>query len=241
MSATRTWSEHPELVEYYSSHRNSADDLYPSERRFLPSLAAEARSVLDVGCGAGGFAAIWREFNPELEYTGVDTSAPLVAAARELVPDARFEQADAVGGLPFEDRCADVVAALGWLHWEPEHERALAELWRVTRSRLFFDVRLHDRGAEERGEQRLALVGDWDGTTTVPYLVRPWRELGRVLRDLAPARVRATGYWGSPAATVQGVNELVCFATFVLERGSGHTGAPELELDLPFPLEEAFA
>ena len=238
MSTTREWTEHPELVEYYSSHRTTADELYPSERRFLPWLAREAQTVLDVGCGAGGFAGVWREFNPELDYTGVDTSEALVRAARRLVPDARFEHADAINGLPFDDRSADVVAALGWLHWEEQHERALTELWRVTRTRLFFDVRLHDRGEQdELGDQRLALVREWDGTTTVPYVVRSWRGFGRALARLQPARVLAHGYWGSPADTVRGVSDPVCFTTFVLERGETQ-GTPALDVDLPIPLAE---
>ncbi len=118
MTRNLDWAEHPDLVEYYSAHRDKAEDLYPSEARFLPWLAARTGDVLDVGCGAGGFADVWRHFNPGIRYAGIDTSGPLVASARERHPDLRFEQADCLDGLPLADGEAGVVAALGWLHWE---------------------------------------------------------------------------------------------------------------------------
>ena len=225
-----SWVDHPELVEFYSTHRSRPEDLYPSEARFLPELAEGASSVLDVGCGAGGFAGIWRHFNPELRYVGVDASEPLVEAARRLHTDAEFERANGTD-LPFADRSFEIVAALGWMHLEPRWHTALDELWRVTERALFFDVRLHGGDEDLEARQRLALTGDWDGTT-IPYLVASWPKLARRLAGLGPARLRAHGYWRAPADTVDGVDGDVCMTTLVLERGR-----PPLELSLDLPLE----
>ena len=227
------WVEHPDLVEFYSAGRSRPEDVYPSEERFLPWLAADASRVLDVGCGAGGFAAIWDHYRPGIDYVGVDASAGLVEAARRLHPGARFEQADGAGELPFPDGFADVVAGLGWLHLEPRYRHALPGLWRVTGERLFFDMRLQTRSADDEiGAQRLALAGEWDGTTTIPYIAAPWTGVAQAFVDLRPERILGYGYSGAPASTVDGMEEPICFATFVLERGEG-SGAPEVALDLP--------
>ncbi len=189
--------------------------------------------MLDVGCGAGGFAAIWAHHHPGIDYVGVDASAALIDAARRLHPSATFEQADGAGELPFPDAFADVVAGLGWLHLEPRWRQALPELWRVTGHRLFFDMRLQTRsGTDEVGSQRLALAGEWDGTTTIPYIAAPWNEVAQALANLRPSRILCFGYSGAPASTVDGMEEPICFATFVLERGAD-TGTPEVALDLP--------
>lgn len=138
----------------------------------------------------------------------------------------------------------DVVAALGWLHWEPLYDRALDELWRVTRRHLFFDLRLIPGGGPPMtGRQRLALSGSWDGHTTVPYICVAWEEVARRLAQLRPLRILGHGYWGRPADTVVGVDTEICFATFVLERSADQAAAApaEVSLELPFqwPSEDA--
>jgi SAM-dependent methyltransferase len=227
------WADHPDLVAYYETHRNQLSDLYPSERRFLPWLAASADSVLDVGCGAGGFAQAWRACRPSISYTGVDVSDPLVAAARGAHPEHEFLRADCAEGVPLADGYADVVSAMGWLHWEPRYADALAELWRLTGRYAFFDLRLVDGpGPDTSAVQRLALTADWDGRTTVPYICASWPRVAELLLGLEPARILAHGYWGRPADTVMGVDSEICFATFVLERGE-RGRCPEVALDLP--------
>jgi len=233
------WVEHPDLVDFYASNRGRPEDLYPSEARFLPDLARSAGSVLDVGCGAGGFATIWKHYNPELAYTGVDASEALIEAAARLHPDSRFLVGDGAEPLPVGDRGHDVVAALGWLHLEPRWRDALPELWRATGERLFFDMRLHPGDGDLEGRQRLALAGEWDGSTTIPYLAASWPEVAGRLAALGPARIRAYGYEGTPADTVSGMST-VCFATFVLERGHGHD-LPVVEAELPYPWPETGA
>jgi hypothetical protein len=209
---------HEELVRFYATHRRKADDLYPSERRFLPWLALEASGVLDIGSAAGGFAEIWRSYNPRIVYEGVDTSPTLVEAARTLHPSFEFHVADCADGVMLPDERADVVQALGWLHWEPRYRTALQEAWRLTKRRLFFDVRLHEDAEDVIGEQRLAFDGEWDGETTKPYIVVSWPQFARLLLELEPAKILGFGYEGVPRDTV-GVGATVCFATFVLEKG----------------------
>lgn len=230
------WAEHPDLVGFYRQHRNRPEDLYPSERRFLPWLARQAQAVLDAGCAAGGFSEIWRQYQPDIVYTGLDMSEALLQTARFLHPRDTFLRGDVAQGIALPDRSATVVQALGWLHWEPRYRAALAELWRVTDRYLFFDIRVHGRPARSlRGVQRVAFDGPWDGQTSTPYLILPWARLARELLALRPRTMLGYGYWGDPAQTVRGVRGRVCFAAFVLERGSGArpAEAPVVCIDLP--------
>lgn len=225
----------PGMLEFFSDSRRLPADLYPSELRFLPWLASEAKTVLDVGCAAGGFADIWTHFAPEVSYVGSDVSPELIAAARKRRPSLRFEVGDASRGLPFDDRGFDVVQGLGWLHWEPRFAYALREMWRMVDHRLFFDVRLARPGSGTIiGEQRLAFGAEgWDGETTTPYIVV---DLVDLLLTLEPSRILAYGYLGEPDDLVVGIDGEVCFATFVLERSLVGTSTTEARVDLPWDL-----
>ncbi|MDA2932770.1 class I SAM-dependent methyltransferase [Acidobacteria bacterium AH-259-D05] len=230
------WTEHPDLVAFYRQHRNRPEDLYPSERRFLPWLASQASLVLDVGCAAGGFRNIWRHYRPEVIYIGVDVSAPLVVTARRLYPGSKFYEGNCATGLPLSDRYADLVQALGWLHWEPGYQEAIKELWRLTSRYLFFDVRLMTEPDQAvNGKQQLALMGSWDGKTTTPYICLAWPLFAELLVGLQPITILGYGYWGRPAETVVGVDQEICFATFVSEKAP--TGVelrqPTACIDLP--------
>jgi len=53
------------------------DALDDAERReVLPFIPASARSILDVGCGAGVFGALLRAARPELRLVGLDPKPP---------------------------------------------------------------------------------------------------------------------------------------------------------------------
>jgi len=235
------WAEHPDLAFYYSRQRCQPNDLYLSEKRFLPWLAAKSASVLDTGCAAGGFKNIWRHYNQHIEYSGVDISFTLLKSARANHLDCVFLQGDVKVGLPLRDRSASVVAALGWLHWEPDYDHAIEELWRITDRHLFFDVRLSNNDAGNSiGNQKLALASPWDGQTIVPYITVAWNSFVPLMLDLRPAAILGYGYWGKPAETTIGVDDQVCFAAFVIERTlpGVPSNAPTVCVDLPllFPL-----
>jgi SAM-dependent methyltransferase len=238
------WAEHPDLVAFYTQHRKRPEDLYPSERRFLPWLAKQGTSVLDMGCAAGGFRNIWCHYQPDIIYAGVDLSTSLISAARKLHPDVAFYQGDCVAGLSLPDRYATVVSALGWLHWESQYEKAIRELWRVSDRYLFFDVRLVGKTDQAvSGKQQLAFIGPWDGETTTPYICVAWPILATQLIELQPMTIFGYGYWGKPAETVMGVDQQVCFATFVVEKVpvGEDLRLPIVCIDLPLPWPAALA
>lgn len=136
-----------------------------------------------------------------------------------------------------------MVAALGWLHLEPQYAVALPEIWRVTGSSLFFDVRLHPGNNDIRATQRLELTGSWDGETTIPYICAAWHSFAEKLIALAPYKIRGYGYSGPPSSSVKGLSEPVVFATFVLDRKdegvmSTKRNTPIIDVDLPLSWPE---
>ena len=193
---TQTWSRTT------PTHRDRSGRLYPSERRFLPWLASTAASVLDVGCGAGGFAEAWRAYRPSISYTGVDVSGPLVQRPAGAHPEHEFLRADCAEGVPLADGYADVVSALGLAALgaalRRRAGRAVATDAGATRSSTCGSSTV--AGPDTSAVQRLALTADWDGRTTVPYICASWPRVAELLAGLGPARILAHGYWGRPAA-----------------------------------------
>ena len=96
---------------------NAADLAARYEAMMAPLLAgAERISLLDVGCGVG-FLPDWLAVNgllDRVDYTGLDLSAPILAAARARWPSLRFLRADVLAdGVPGSPH--DAVLACGLL------------------------------------------------------------------------------------------------------------------------------
>ena len=93
--------------------------------RVLEHVSAARPSVLDIGCGNGRLIALLRARCPGgFGYTGVDSSAELLALARAREQDAalRFVEADFVANDPEHALPAgehDLVVLLGVLHHVP--------------------------------------------------------------------------------------------------------------------------
>ena len=79
----------------------------------------------DLGCGDGGSTRALAARYPEAEIFGVDTSAPMLAAARERLPNVQFVEGDAAR---WRDENADLVFANAVFHWVPDHIGVMARL-----------------------------------------------------------------------------------------------------------------
>ena len=101
--------------------------------RLLAALADAHGSVLDAGCGTGGFLARLRAARPDLRLSGIDWSGP--ACRRATTKSGAAIVRGSANALPFADASFDAVVAADLLcHRAVDPARALPELRRVLRA-----------------------------------------------------------------------------------------------------------
>jgi trans-aconitate 2-methyltransferase len=87
---------------------------------------ASPRRVADLGCGPGSSTVLLHQRWPHAEIVGVDSSVPMIAAAREVYPDWQWELADVAQWEP--PAPCDLLFSNAALQWVPDHERLLPRL-----------------------------------------------------------------------------------------------------------------
>jgi trans-aconitate 2-methyltransferase len=111
-----TWSA--EQYGKFESERNRpAADLIAR----LPTR--NVASVADLGCGPGNSTELLRAQYPDADIIGMDSSEDMIRAARERMPDIRFELDDIATWK--EEGAFDVLFANAALQWVPDHRALL--------------------------------------------------------------------------------------------------------------------
>jgi len=94
--------------------------------------ATDPQSVADIGCGPGELTVELCRRWPNADVAGVDSSAEMIAAAREVLaaagaegPRPRFEHMDARDWKPAGH--LDVIVSNAMLQWVPDHESLLVK------------------------------------------------------------------------------------------------------------------
>jgi len=95
------------------------------------SSIGAGKSVLDVGCGPGGFCRLAGDTGATV--VGIDASQAHVEISRERVPSGRFDVGD-MQFLPYEDDSFDVVTGFNSFQYAADRVAALREARRVART-----------------------------------------------------------------------------------------------------------
>ena len=229
------------IARYFATNRVSWAQFYPSERALISRLALDGgQRVLDVGCGCGGLGLALRERFGVRDYTGVEINAQAAYAARQLNPDARVIDGDILDASQRElqQEYFDVVFSLSCVDWNVRFADMLDAAWAHVRrgGHLVATFRLTlEEGCSdpERSYQFINFEGVKSGERAA-YVVLNAAQLGRYLAEVAPARVLADGYWGTPSATAVTPYERLCFVAIAIrKRDEDDTAATAYLLDLP--------
>tara|TARA_Y100000589_G_scaffold297537_1_gene305389 strand:- start:110 stop:853 length:744 start_codon:yes stop_codon:yes gene_type:complete len=225
--------------EYYEGYRNSFDDLFPSEKRFISDFVESKKTILDVGCAIGGMYEIVSSICPEVDYTGIDVADELVQIAKQRFPDVRFEVSDGVD-LPFSEREFDRVLTLGTTVHDPLYEDLLSSCYRVCSEYLLFDIRLTPSLPTLNQVERAYVL---DGSKKkYPYVVVSWDDFNYWVENLAdkPEKISIYGYWGraNDDTILPSEYKKVCMACVLLKKASQKNNCQssnklEIQLDMP--------
>ncbi|MGH6985923.1 MAG: trans-aconitate 2-methyltransferase [Caulobacteraceae bacterium] len=86
----------------------------------------DARFAMDLGCGPGNSSEVLAAKFPGATVMGLDSSADMIAAARERLPEITFELGGIETWAPAES--FDVILANAVLQWVPDHAGLLPRL-----------------------------------------------------------------------------------------------------------------
>ena len=196
-SYVQAWSKE-NAVKFFTSHRNSLEDVYTSEKHFLSEVIEPGCSVLDLGCAAGGFFNVFKQLEPSITYTGIDISEEMIKTARANRPEPDFIVSSG-SSLPFKNQSFDVVFCSGALHMTYDWREILKEGWRVAKKYFVFDVRLVEAtpSIENIAEsyEKIAFYDEWDGKTIVPYILLNVNDFIASINSLHPNPV-VQNYFG---------------------------------------------
>lgn len=142
--------------------------------------ALRGKRVLDVGCGKGRFARVFREQEPGAEIWGLDISEEML----RFVPEGIHTRAGSMTELPFEDGFFDAAYATESLEHAVEIELAVSEICRVVKPGG--RIAIIDKNAEQWGKLN---TPDWEKWFTRKELERL---LGRHCREVTS---RFISYW----------------------------------------------
>jgi len=138
------------------------------------------KRVLDVGCGKGRFARVFREQEPEVEIWGLDISEEML----RFVPEGIHTRAGSMTELPFDSGFFDAAYATESLEHAVEIEKAVGEICRVVKPGG--RIAIIDKNAEHWGRLK---TPEWE-----KWFTR--RELERLLaRHCKSVSSRPIAYW----------------------------------------------
>lgn len=205
MTATTAYGQNSKEVNYWISNRSKISELYKSEKYFFEKVLPQVHSVLDIGCAAGGSALFTRELGTHPKYAGIDVSSNLINVAKERFSDTKETEFYLYDGkqIPMKDSSIEFVFSFGVFHHLINWKELVSEALRVSQKYFLFDIRCWQSDSIVDGSvsfQKLALAGEWDQKSVIPYNLISFNELFDFLKNLKNDGfdISVFGYWGKP-------------------------------------------
>jgi SAM-dependent methyltransferase len=222
------YGERDTSLQYFVNNRNSLSSLYKSERHFLEPAFKNVKSVLDIGCAAGGGYDFSLEANPNIKYSGIDICDKFVSLAKHSHPDGEFLSFDG-HNIPYKSDAFEMSFSIGVCHHILHWQKMINEMLRVSSRYVVFDLRLTYSASIFDPEiyfQKIAFDEKWDGKTKIPYLVINVNEVKCFFNKISKnnCRIEAVGYKAKPTELSVIPYDEVLMVSFLIVKDSIEPG-----------------
>jgi len=133
----------------------------PARELLARVQSAEPRLVYDLGCGPGNSTELLARRFPGAEVIGTDNSEPMLASARERLPNCRFELSDITRWQP--ERAPDLIYANAALQWVGGHKALIPRLFGLLALNGVLAIQIPDNREEptHRSMREVAGLAPW--------------------------------------------------------------------------------
>jgi trans-aconitate 2-methyltransferase len=156
---------------------------------------AEARRVVDIGCGPGNSTELLAARYPDADIVGFDSSPQMLAAARQRLPRATFLEADAATWTP--PAPVDLLFANAVFQWVPDHLAVLTRLMDGLAPGGALAVQMPDNFGEPSHflMREVAKAGPWAGKLAAADAERQAIPAAEVYYDRLQGRAARIDVW----------------------------------------------
>jgi len=124
-----------ELARMYAGR---TPDVFRAAAEALNSAGIGEGSIVEIGCASGYYSEVFAYLlDEDVDYLGIDYSAPMIQEARRRYRDLRLVIADA-SALPLPDSSYDIAFSAGVILHLADYKSAVAECARVSRRSCIF-------------------------------------------------------------------------------------------------------
>ena len=156
---------------------------------------AQPGRIVDMGCGPGNSTELLAERWPAARVVGLDSSPAMLAEARQRLPTATFDLADATRWVP--DAGTDLVFANAIYQWVPDHLAQLAKVLAALGEGGVLAVQMPDNLSEPTHELMRAVAADPSWSSRLADAARAPLPPPRVYYDALKPVARRIDIWHS--------------------------------------------
>lgn len=235
-----------QIVEYYSTHRQSWKDYYNSEKWVLERLAEKGLGdVLDVGCACGGLGSALNQKFIVNSYTGIDINNDAIYWAiknNDLKIPTNFLVGDIVN--MDQNTCHyDTVISLSCADWNVETNRIIQACWEKVKPGGYFVISLRLTPKQsindiKRSYQYINFFGSEKEPEKANYVIFNFFDILKLFGELdsRPELIGGYGYWGKSSPTAVVPYDKLVFTVFYIKKRENCSDSIKTELNLPLDL-----
>ena len=162
------WSN-KRIQKFFQTNRNSVNDVYLGEKILLENFLRNGSTVLDIGCGYGGFYNILKKMKKRINYTGIDFNEDMIINAKKKYPKSNFKYYAGSNYKNFLKKKYDYVIIFGVLHLNLNWRKILINAKEISKKGLLFDLRTHKGPSIENINKSYFKLGDSEKFDIIPY------------------------------------------------------------------------